>query len=699
MSKYSVEQIRNIVFCGHGSAGKTTLVDRILTHVGAVSRPASVDDGTSVCDFDEEEKHHKYTIESTVVHCDHGGKHFHLIDTPGYPDFIGQAIGAMRGADTAAIVINAQSGIEVNTRRVFAEAKKAGLGRMIVINRMDADNIDFAALIDGIQELFGKACVLLNVPLGQGANFRGVAGTLKPPADVEGALVDPNDISQSLLETIIEADEGVMERYFEGTPPTDEEIARLVVKAVAQGSLIPIVCVSGKTGAGLAELLDALALCGLPPDAPARTAKNSAGEEVAITADPAGPLVAQVFKTRIDPFVQKLNFIRVFSGTLKKDTTVPVIGARKPVKLGALLHVQAEATEPTDEVGPGGIVAVAKVEDLHTGSSLGELTMPPIPFPTPMVGLAASPKSRGDEGKLSGALQKICEEDSTFRRDLDPQTKEMVITGMSELHLQILRERLKRRDKVEVETREPKIPYRETIQANAEGMYRHKKQTGGRGQFGEVHIRMYPLPKDVNVEEWANKTRFPSLKEIHYDEENNFLWVDSVVGGTIPGNFMPAVEKGFRDRLERGVIAGYKVQNVCVEVHFGKHHPVDSSEQAFKTAASMAFRNVFQQAKPALLEPIVRIEVTVPTGNVGDINSDMSGRRGRVLSMDSAGGDLQTVIAEVPLAEVTTYARSLSSITGGRGSYSIELSHYDIVPGNVAQEIIAKAQMKEEEEE
>jgi len=522
---------------------------------------------------------------------------------------------------------------------------------------------------------------------------------LKPPADVEGALVDPNDISQSLLETIIEADEGVMERYFEGTPPTDEEIARLVVKAVAQGSLIPIVCVSGKTGAGLAELLDALALCGLPPDAPARTAKNSAGEEVAITADPAGPLVAQVFKTRIDPFVQKLNFIRVFSGTLKKDTTVPVIGARKPVKLGALLHVQAEATEPPDEVGPGGIVAVAKVEDLHTGSSLGELTMPPIPFPTPMVGLAASPKSRGDEGKLSGALQKICEEDSTFRRDLDPQTKEMVITGMSELHLQILRERLKRRDKVEVETREPKIPYRETIQANAEGMYRHKKQTGGRGQFGEVHIRMYPLPKDVNVEEWANKTRFPSLKEIHYDEENNFLWVDSVVGGTIPGNFMPAVEKGFRDRLERGVIAGYKVQNVCVEVHFGKHHPVDSSEQAFKTAASMAFRNVFQQAKPALLEPIVRIEVTVPTGNVGDINSDMSGRRGRVLSMDSAGGDLQTVIAEVPLAEVTTYARSLSSITGGRGSYSIELSHYDIVPGNVAQEIIAKAQMKEEEEE
>jgi elongation factor G len=699
MPRYSVEQIRNVVFCGHGSSGKTTLVDKILTSTGTINRLASVDDGTSVCDFDEEEKQHKYTIESTVVHVDHAGKHFRLIDTPGYPDFVGQAIGAMRGVDTAAIVINAQSGIEVNTRRVFVEAKKAGLGRIIVLNRMDAENIDFATLVDGIQELFGKACVLLNVPLGHGADFKGVANTLKPPADTAGALIDPAEISESLLETIIEVDEEVMERYFEGTQPSEEEISRLIVRAVAQGSLIPMVCVSGKTGIGLPELIEALALCALPPDAIPRTAKNAADEAVEVKADPAGPLVAQVFKTRIDPFVQKLNFIRVFSGTLKKDSNVPVVGVRKPVKLSALLDVQAEETEPIDEVGPGGIVAVAKVEDLHTGSSLGELTLPPIPFPTPMVGLAASPKSRGDEGKLSGALQKICEEDSTFHRDLDAQTKEMVITGMSELHLQIIRERLKRRDKVEVETREPKIPYRETVQAQAEGMYRHKKQTGGRGQFGEVHIRMFPMPKDVNVEEWATKARFPSLKDTHYDEANNFLWIDSVVGGTIPSNFMPAVEKGFRDRLERGVIAGFKVQNVCVEVFFGKHHPVDSSEQAFKTAASMAFRNVFQQAKPALLEPIVRIEVTVPTANVGDINSDMSGRRGRVLSMDSAGGDLQTVIAEVPLAEVTTYARSLSSITGGRGSYSIELSHYDIVPGNVQQEIIAKAQMKEEEEE
>jgi elongation factor G len=331
--------------------------------------------------------------------------------------------------------------------------------------------------------------------------------------------------------------------------------------------------------------------------------------------------------------------------------------------------------------------------------SLGDYAMPSIEFPAPMVGLAISPKNRGDEAKLANALHKVEQEDPTFHINADPQTKEMVAFGMSELHLQVLRERLKRRDKAEVETHEPKIPYRETIQANAEGSYRHKKQSGGRGQFGEVHIRMYPLPPGVKVEEWCTKDRFPSLKHYHYDAENNFLWVDSVVGGTIPGNFMPAIEKGFKERVERGVIAGYKIQNVCVEVYFGKHHPVDSSEQAFKTAGSMAFRNVFQQAKPTLLEPIVKMEITVPGSKVGDVTSDMSGRRGRVVSMDSAGGDMQTVIVEAPLSEVTTYARALSSITGGQGSYTFELSHYDVVPGNVTQEIIAKAKMEVEEEE
>ena len=539
----------------------------------------------------------------------------------------------------------------------------------------------------------------LNVPIGSGHDFKGVASTLNPPADSKGALMNVAELNQLLIETIVEIDEDVLARYFDGQPPTAEETNRLIVQAVAQGNLIPIVCVASKHGGGLKELLDTLAMCGLSPDKIVRKATNDTGQEVEVKCDPAGPLVAQVWRTRIDPFVQKLSFLRIYSGTLKKDESVHVSGLKKNLKIGPLLEVQGSETKAIESASAGEIVAISKTEDLHTGATLGSLKMSPINFPTPMVGLAAMPKTRGDEAKLSGALHKIVEEDATFRIDRDPQTKELVMTGMSELHLMILRERLKRRDKVEVEVKEPKIPYRETVQHKAEGSYRHKKQSGGRGQFGEVHIRIFPFPKDTIPTEFCTKDRFPSMREFHHDEKHNFLWVDSIVGGTIPNNFLPAVEKGFKERLDRGVIAGYQVQNVGVEVHFGKYHDVDSSEAAFKTAGSMAFRNVFQEAKPSLLEPIVTLHITVPSNKVGDVNSDMSGRRGRVLGMESAGGDLQTVSVMVPLAEVTTYARSLSSMTGGQGSYTMEFSHYDVVPGNVQKSIIEKAVMEKEEEE
>ncbi len=701
MAKVKVEDIRNVALCGHGSSGKTTLADQLLIKCGAVSGHHSVDDGTSICDFDEEERHHKYSIEASVVHFEHGGKQFRLIDTPGYPDFIGQTIGALRGVDMAAVVINAHAGIEVNTRRVFNEAVKSGLGRMIVINKMDTDNIDFPQLVDSIREMWGGSCVLLNVPVGHGADFKGVVSTLHVPGDTTGALMDPNEIHDALLESIIEVDEQVMERYFEGTQPTDEELSRLIVQAVATGSLVPIVCCSAKTGVGLEELLEALSVCGLHPGVTPRIATHE-GQQVEVQADPNGPLVAQVFKTRIDPFVQKLSYIRVFSGQLHKDDQLTATAARRGIKLGALLQVQGRETEPVDSAGPGDIVAVAKMEDLHTGASLGDYELPKIGFPSPMVGLAVSPKARGDETKLSGALHKVVEEDPTFHVTHDAQTKEVVITGMTELHLTIIRERLARRDKLEVDTKEPKIPFKETIQTTAEGMYRHKKQTGGRGQFGEVHIRMFPLPRDLTeetIEEFCNKSRFPSMKSYHFDKSNNFVWVDSIVGGVIPGNFMPAIEKGFKERMTRGVITGYPVQDVAVEVHFGKHHPVDSSETAFKTAGSMAFRNVFQEARPCLLEPVVKMEITIPEANVGDVYSDMSSRSGRVQGSDAAGGNLQTVHCEVPLREVTTYARTLSSMTGGQGSYTMEFSHYDVMPANVQQEIMAKAKMEEEEED
>ncbi len=699
MPKYSPENIRNIVLCGHGGSGKTTLTDAFLNASGKVKRPASVDDGTSICDFDEEEKAHKYTVEPSIVNFDWEGKHFDVLDTPGYPDFIGGAISAMGASDTAVIVVNATSGIEVNTRRVFAEAKKAGLGRIVVLSKMDGDNIDFESLLDSIKSVFGSEATLFNVPVGHGAKFSGVIDVLNPTESAD-ALVDPAELHEALIESIVSVDDAAMERYFEGELPSAEEMAKLIAKGIKEESLIPIFCVSAKTGVGLPELLNGLASFALPADAIVRTGKNAEDADVEIVADANADVVAQVFKTRIDPFVQKINYIRVFSGTLKTGATVPLIGSRKGFKIAQLYEVVANDLQPVDEAGPGMVVAVTKTDELKTCGSLGEIRMPEFSFPTPMVGLAASPKNRGDEAKVSVALGKLAEEDATFKVARNEQTKQMLITGMSELHLQVLQERLKRRDKVELETKEQKIPYRETVQQMAEGSYRHKKQSGGAGQFGEVHIRMYPFPGGTDPEEFAtDKNRFPSMKEWKHFPENNFLWIDSIVGGTIPSNFMPAIEKGFKDKMEGGVIAGCQVQDLCIEVHFGKYHPVDSNEQAFRTAAKGAFKETFMKARPALLEPIVNLDVTVPIDKVGDVNSDVvAARRGRPLGVEDAGGGYQTVKAEVPFAEVTTYSRALASMTGGQGSYSIEFNRYDIVPGNIQSEIIAKAELKDDEE-
>ncbi|GHT36889.1 elongation factor G [Planctomycetales bacterium] len=689
MAKYTTSDIRNVVFCGHGGSGKTTLLDTLLNETGAVKKLASVDDGTSICDFDEEEKTHKYTIETSVTHIERNGVLFNIIDTPGYPDFIGQTVGALYGVDTAAVVINAAAGIEVNTRRVFYEAKKASLGRIIILNKLDDEKVDFDKTLKLVQDVFGNNCVPFNVPNGSGNSFTAVQSSLSDGAKYKDALI----------ETIVTADEAAMEKYLEGIVPADTELASLTKRAVLDGTLIPVMCVSGKKKIGLNELLDALEFCGLTPDMLKRTAKDAEDNEVEIKSDPAGPVIAQVFKTRIDPFVQKLSFIRLYSGTLKNGQSVAASTSRRGIKIAQLFQMQAGETKPVEEAIPGMIVAVAKLEELETCTTIGDYIMPHFPFPTPMVSLAAAPKSRGDEAKLSGALAKITQEDSTFITRRDEQTKQLIITGMSELHLKVIQERLKRRDKVELDTKEAKIAYRETIQTNGDGMYRHKKQSGGAGQFGEVHIRMYPFPKGTDPDEFAlNKETFPSHKDHHYDSAANFLWVDCIVGGVIPSNFFPAIEKGFKERMSKGVIAGYQVQDVAVELYHGKYHDVDSNEHAFKTAGSMAFKKVFSESKPALLEPIVKMEITVPMSNVGDVNSDLPNRRGRPLGIDDAGGGMQTITAEVPLAEVQTYNRTLASMTGGQGSYGIEFLRYDIVPGNIQQDIIKNAELAEEEE-
>jgi elongation factor G len=715
MAKHRVEDIRVIALAGHGASGKTSIADALLFQAKAVDRRGSVEDGSSVSDFDEEEHKRKYSIDTSVLHLDHNGMAVYLLDTPGYPDFVGAALGALTAVETVAVVVSAINGVEVNTRRLFNEAGKRGLGRMLVINKLDGENVKFADLVKIIQGTFGKGCVLFNAPIKPGHDFSGVVSVLNPPAQApDGCPVDLAAARSQLIDAVVEADEALMEKYLiEGNLETSELLAALP-KAMAAGSVIPIFCTCAKKDKdiGIKELLDALAEYSLSPaQGEHRTATKGAGESattVTLTPDAAGELVGQVFKSVTDKFVGTLSFIRVFSGTYKPDQ--PLVNARtdKSGRVSGLLQMQGNKHTPLPEAVPGDIFAVAKVEDLHIGDTVsnhpGAPKLPPPDFPTPMFGLAVEPKSRGDEQKISGSLQKIASEDSTFLMTRDSQTKELVITGMSQLHLDVVQARLKRRFDLEVITKEPKIPYRETITADGEARYRHKKQSGGRGQFGEVALRIHPLPREITsqeelLEKFANKDHFEKLRTVHYDKAHNFAFLDTVVGGTIPNQFIPAVEKGCKEMLERGVLAGYRIQDVAIEAWDGKDHPVDSSEAAFKTATRVCFKNAFLTARPVLLEPIVDLEVTVPSKYTGAILGDLNTKRARIENQDSLPGDLAVIRAKAPLAEVTRYAAQLGSITQGQGSYSMEFSHYDMVPGNVQQQIVSKSKVAAEEDE
>jgi elongation factor G len=688
---------RNIAFCGHTAAGKTTLLDQMLLESGAATGQHSVDDQTSICDYDNEEKLHRYTIECKVVHARVGNVVLNMLDTPGYTDLIGQTIEALAAADCAALCIHAHAGIEVNTRRVFRESSTAGLGRIVVLTRLDGENIDFEKLWANIQETFGPSCALVNVPVGISKDLKGVADILAESPD-PNALMDVSKLREAFIERIVESDEDLMARYFEGDVPSASELKAAAAKAVVQGTLIPVFCTAAKQQIGVNQLLQGLVWAAPSPDQVERFSVDEEGSTHPIQQDSDGPLIARVFKTRIDPFVQKLSFIRIYSGSLARDQSVHVVGQRKDLKMAPILDVQAGQTQPIDHGEAGDIVAVAKMEDLHIGTTLGDTKLPELRFPTPMVGVAVTPKGHADENKLFSALHKLVEEDPTLRVQRDQQTSELVMTGMSELHLNLIQERLQHRDKLEIATSDPKIPLRETVQAFSEGSYRHKKQSGGRGQFGEVHMRILPLPKGTNIEEFATKERFPQMKHHHYDPLLNFLWVDSIVGGSIPVNFMPAVEKGVRDRMQRGVLAGYIVQDICVEVFYGKHHPVDSSEAAFKTAAAMAFRDIFQKAKPCLLEPIVQMQVTIPEACMGDLYSDMSSRGGRVHGSEVLGSGWQCISCEAPLRSVLHFGRVLSNLSGGQGSFTMEGSHYEMMPASVQHEYTSKAKVQEEDE-
>ncbi|GBD36677.1 Elongation factor G [bacterium HR36] len=713
MAKYTVEDIRNVAFVGHSASGKTSLLDTILFKAKAVDRRGSVDEGTSFCDYDDEEKKRRATIDAKILTLEYRGKKLHLLDTPGYPDFIGQSLCALNAVETAVIVVSAPAGIEVNTRRLYNEAKRLELARLIVINKMDADNIHLEGLIRQIQQTFGKGCVLFQIPIGTGPEFSGVVNLLNPPGQLPpGLALDFQAARSQLIDAIVETDEALMEKYLTEGEVSSEELFRVLPQALASGAVVPILFASAKKDLGVSEAMDALVDIALSPvQARPRIAtrmQNGQAETVRLAASESGPLVGQVFKVLNDRFVGILSFIRLFSGRMSSDTPIPNVRTGKSQRSPGLLQVHGKTTKPLAEAIAGDIFAVAKVEDLRIGDTLATdpIQLPLPTFPTPMYGLAIEPKSRGDEQKISQSLAKMAEEDPTFKVTRDPQTRELVVTGVSQLHLDIIQARLKRRFDLEVVTKEPKIPYRETITAQGEGQYRHKKQTGGRGQFGEVHLRVYPLPREITSEEevrkvFMNKERFPEIREEFciYNSEYNFAFVDCIVGGVIPNQFMPAVYKGCMEVMEKGALAGYRMQDIGVEIYFGKDHPVDSSEAAFKTAARTAFKMAVLNARPVLLEPIVLLEVTVPSKFTGAILGDLNTRRARIENQDTLPGDLQVIRARVPLAEVTRYAAVLGSITQGQGSYTMEFSHYDQVPAHIQQQIIAKAAKAAEEEE
>jgi elongation factor G len=713
---HKVEDIRSIALAGHEVAGKTSLADALLFKAKAVDRRGSVEDHTSVSDFDEEEKKHKYSIDCSVMHLDYQGKRVYLVDTPGKPDFMGQALCGLNAVDAVAIVVSATAGIQVNTRRMFNEAGKRGVARMIVINKLDSENIHFDDLLKIIRDTFGKACVLFNAPINVGPSFSGVVSVLTPPSPAPaGCPVDLAAQRSLLIDCIVEVDEALMEKYLAEGDLSVDELANALPRALSAGTVIPIFCTAAKKDKdiGVTELLDALVKYAPSPKTATKRkgVKGSGDKATPVEIEPSenGDFVAQVFKTISDKFVGTLSYFRVLSGKLTPEQPLISLRTHRGGRSSGLLLVQGKANKPVNEAIAGDIIAVAKVEDLHIGDTvatkLDAPKLPPFTYPMPMYGIAVEPKARGDETKISGSLTKIADEDPTFKVTRDAQTKELVITGMSQLHVDIVQKRLKARYDLEIITHEPKVPYRETLTSNADAEYQHKKQSGGRGQYGKVHLRVYPL-KDLDIkteadllEKFANKSKFEKMRAAHYDPTYNFAFIDHIVGGSIPNNFIPAIEKGCKEVLDQGALAGYRIQDVAVEVYFGKAHDVDSSEAAFKTAARMCFKKAFREARPVLLEPIVHLEVTLPTKYTGDILKDLNGKRARVEDQDSLPGDLAVIKAIAPLAEMTRYAAQLGSITQGQGSYTMEFSHYDIVPANVQQQIVSKAKLHEEEEE
>lgn len=631
MQGFKVEDTRTTALVAHSGAGKTSLIEALLYKTGATNRLGSVSDGTSVCDINPEEKERKVTIYAKPLHCTYKNKSIFLTDTPGYADFFGEVVSSLRVVDSAIVVINGTSGIEVGTQRVWKKLNELNIPRIIFVNQLDKENADISKTAENIRNTFGKHCVRLND-------------------------------KDALIESVAEADDKLLEKYLETGSLSDSEFNSGLNKAIKENKLVPILAGSAVKGEGIDDLLNAITDY-LP----------SPGQ-----ADPNAPYSAFVFKTITDPFVGQVTFFRVYNGIIKGNSEVynSTKGAKE--KLAHLMLFIGKDQRVVPEAGPGDIVAVTKLKNTTVNDTFAaphsEVRFEPIVFPKPSISFAVQPHSKGDEEKISNGLHRLAEEDHTFEVHRDRETKELVVSGMGDLHLDVMLDKLKKKFGVSVDKSTPKVAYKETITAKGSAQYRHKKQSGGAGQFAEVWMRVEPMERG-----------------------KGFEFVDDVVGGAIPQQFVVSCEKGVKTALDKGILAGYPVIDVRAIVYDGKTHPVDSKDIAFQIAARKAFKGSCQNAKPVLLEPIMNAEVYVPPEFMGDVTGDLNGKRGRVLGMDQVG-DLQVIKAQVPIAEMARYSTDLRSITGGRGSFTMEFSHYEEVPGRISQDIIAKAAKEEEEE-
>jgi elongation factor G len=686
MRVYDAASIRNLALVGHTAAGKTQLASAILSDTGAINRFGKVDEGTAPTDFDEEEIARKHTLSASLAYAEWSKQKINLIDTPGMGNFLSDARAAMQVADAAVVVVDAVSGAMVQTEKVWRIAEELNLPRMVVLNRIDRERASLDRALASLHEACDRAIIPIQLPIGQEKAFRGVVDLVKKKAlvfktDGTGTFAEepiPADMTEAaekareaLIEMVAEADEKLMEKFFDAGTLTDEELVTGLRQATAAAKIFPLLCTSALLNIGTQPLLDAVvAYLPSPAEHPFKGVDKS-GAEVQRAADDKAPAAAFVWKTIADPFAGRITLFRVVSGTLKSDSSVYNKTKDTPERLGHLELLLGKSQTPIPEIKAGDIGAVAKLKDTLTNDTLGDkgdpVVFPALKFPEPVLAYAIEPKSRGDEDKISSSMHRLEEEDPSIHYSRDPQTKELLLAGQGQLHIEVTVAKLKRRFGVDVNLKPPRIPYRETIKASTEAHGRHKKQTGGHGQFGDCKIKVEPLPRGADFE-----------------------FVDDIFGGSIPRQFIPAVEKGIQDARVRGYLAGYPMVDFRVTVFDGSYHDVDSNELSFKLAGSLAFKDAMTRARPTILEPVMDVEVYTPSDFAGDLMGDLNGRRGRIAGMDTRGAT--TVIkAQVPMSEMLTYEQHLTSATGGRGSYHMEYSHYDEVPSHLQTKIIAAA--------